>query len=170
MVRPLHLIAAIMLAVFALPALASQPLLIYERTHAQVAHEDNTFRLVLFDDDFVELHFPFYSPQAGDYRWQVSSAEREALLNLAAPIAGVDARSLVELESRQGTLEHAVVTDADPVTIELNDASRGSNRVTAPSPEIWARNLPDGHEMAAVADIARHLADWMREHVRELQP
>lgn len=169
--RTIILLPAFLLAgLWATTSLSAEPLLVYERTHAQVAREDNTFRLVLFNDDTVEIHFPFYSPHAGNYRETITAQQRESLLELAAPLVNIDSRTLLESIQQQRSGGYAVVTDADPVTIEINDPSRGSNRISAPSPEIWARNLPQGHDIETFAEIAGELAQWMRSQVGEEQP
>lgn len=170
MLKFTRLLGSMVAGAWIVSALAAEPLLVYERTHAQVAHQDNTYRLVLFDDDSVEIHFPFYSPQAGSYRRAVTPAEREALLELAAPLVEVNSYNLLESIQRQRSDHHTVVTDADPVRIEIHDPARGHNRVRAPSPEIWARNLPEDHEMATVAEVAGRLAQWMRTHAGEDPP
>lgn len=163
---------AFLIAITLLPAtvLAAEPVLIYERVHQQVADEDNAIRLVIFADNRVEAHFPFYSPNAGAHSWLITPGEKAALLDLVAPLLEMQSAGLMDAIESQRNQSLQVVADADMVTIEVNDASRGTNRITAPSPQIWAQNLPSGHAMETVANIADALSNWMRENVGEHQP
>lgn len=171
MPRPLQLfLAALLPALLLSPALAADPVLSYERVHRQVAHEDNAFRLVVFDDHHVEAHFPFYSPQAGSYRWKITPDEMKALLEMAEPLRAVGSASLARDIARQSAETMSVVTDPDRVTLELDDPARGTHRIVAPSPEVWAEHLPAGHELETVAAVAERLAAWMRDNAQEAQP
>lgn len=146
---------------------APEPLLVYERMHSMVADEENTVRLAVYADGNVEAHFPPYSPQAGTYRWSISPTELNRLLDLAAPIANLDSRNLlvsIQTTRSQNMME---VTDADRVSVEINDPGRGRNRVVVPSPDIWRMHLPKGHGMETVATVTTELAAWMRDQAVE---
>lgn len=155
------------IALYPLVGLAAEPILVYERVHRQVAHQDNAVRLVVYDDNRVEATFPFYSPNAGTRSWRISPEERAALLELAAPVLELQTDRLQQSINTRSTGDLMVVTDADRVTVELRDPARGSSRVVAPSPEIWARELAEGSAMETFARVAGELADWMRENAGE---
>lgn len=158
------------LAALAIPLIsaAEKPLLVYERTHAQVAHEDNTIRLELFDDH-VKVHYPFYSPRTG-YTRKVTPEERDALLAIASDIAELDQQRMLSGIDEQRSLNATAISDTDPVTIEVRDSSRGLQRISVPSPEAWQRSRPDDDELAAFVRAARELAAWMRENTGEETP
>lgn len=162
------LLAALLLT--PLIAWSAEPILTYERVHAQVAHEDNAVRLTVFDDGHVEAHFPFYTPNAGRHSWHISPVRTQALLELAAPLREIRSGQLMQEVDFQRTRNMTVVTDPDRVTIELHGGARNPHRISAPSPEIWASMLPPDHSMRSFADIADHLSEWMRREAREIQP
>lgn len=163
----------LLLAALLLPTLSAwsaEPILVYERVHQQVAHDDNAVRLTVFDDGRVEAHFPFYSPNAGTLAWHIPPSELQALLDLASPLQEMRSEQLMQGINLQRTANLTEVSDADRVTIELLVSSRAPRRITAPSPEIWARHLPPDHAVSTFAGIAEEVSEWMRENARERQP
>ncbi|WP_147306591.1 MULTISPECIES: hypothetical protein [unclassified Wenzhouxiangella] len=163
----IHLVVMFLVLGCAEAPSAAEPLIQYERTHSQVAHEDNTYSLTVYDDGTVEAHFPRHSPQAGTYRWTLPPEEIRNLLDLVAPIGDIESESLltsIQTTRSQGLIE---VADTDRVVLEINDATRGQNQIVVPSPEIWQKHLPEGHDMGTVATIAKELAAWMRDQARE---
>lgn len=158
------------LALSPLLVLAAEPILVYERVHRQVAHEDNAVRLVVFDDNRAEAHFPFYAPDGGTYAWRITPEERLALLELARPLLGIHPERLLEAIDTARAQNLTEVADADRVSLMMLDPVRGHHRISVPSPEIWARHLPEGHAMTTVADIAGGLAEWVRAKAREHRP
>ena len=161
---------SVALLVSPLIAWSAEPILSYERVHRQVAHEDNAVKLTVFENGRVEAHLPFYSPNAGSHEWHIASSELQRLLEIASPLRNMRTEQLTRDIQVQRTQRMTEVADADQVTIELHEASRNPRRITAPSPDIWARNLPADHAMNDFASIAEDLNQWMRENAQERQP
>lgn len=163
----LRTLAAALLALGLNSATAAEPVLFYERVHSQVGGTDNRVSLTLYDDGSAEAHFPAYTPQAGDYRWQLNPEERNHLLGLAERVPEVDANRILHELGHGRSGAHTVVTDADRVTVRLVDGTRGEHAVSLPSPEIWLRSRPDDEQLAAFVETVSALSDWMRNRAEE---
>lgn len=139
-----------------------EPVYVYQRIHVLVAHHDNRMSLRVWADGTVEMRFPPYTSQAGQYRWAASAEELAELDAFFAAAGRHDSGVLERARGARGEDELVLVADADLVRFELRGAGRAPQTLMIEAPDAWSRALPESAELAALAQTEGALLDWMR--------
>lgn len=152
------------------PARAESPELSFQRINVLVAHHDNRFSLRVWPDGLAEMRFPFYTRQAGLYRWQLESDELTRLRLLFETAAGIDPEHLQSSIAERRNQRLVTVADADLMRLVMADGRGGVREWVIESPMAWHQALPDFDELGALARVESELFSWMQARARELQP
>ena len=139
----------------------------FQSIQSLVAHHDNRVSLRVRRDGRVEMRFPVYTPQAGQYEWRASPAELDELEQLFAPFMQTDQAALERERATSARAEGELVTvaDADLMRFSARLPDREYVHFVTESPGAWDLAVPGSRRIAGLAEAEREVIEWMRRKV-----
>lgn len=163
---PAGFISLALLAIgWMVPAVAGEPVLVYQRIHSLVAHHDNRISLRVWADDRMEIRFPAYTPRAGSHQQRLSSEQRSELFAIMDGLPDITQEELTGRIGQRGGGERYHVADADIVRFEYRPEETREIVLAVPAPDVWSRLSRGDAELAAIVATERALRRWMDNHL-----
>ena len=159
---PAAFISLALLAIgWMVPAVAGEPVLVYQRIHSLVAHHDNRISLRVWADDRMEIRFPAYTPRAGRHEQRLTPEQRSELLAIVDGLPDITQQELSARIEHRRDGERFHVADADIVRFEYRPEETRETVLAVPAPDVWSRLSRGDAELAAIAATEQALRRWM---------
>jgi len=140
----------------------------YRDVWAELANQDPTPLIRIFGDGRVLVHYPVYTPKAGEYELRLGPQELESLLTSMAAkgLATVDLQAAQGLKSSEEQLLRSAARDAarseELLGVPVRDRTPELFMVADDSTTVFELHLtgyrPAGNSLAASATVDRSLS------------